>query len=399
MLDSKRLDLYLYDTNVGEYDEYNPRYVRSRYGVPEILYLLADNSPYSLAQEDIENKLDIDTKACKDALNSLLKINAISVRENKYKINFPAFIEKDFELLGDFNIKIGKLLGDKIISLKDEIDAKLSKLSCYRSCDIKVLRYHTIGCSTFDEGAIDYFTDKGVITTSKLQPGGRDYLIIGYEESDKSFEYSLKLLCSCNIFYTGNIGFCSFGDADGDRKDVMSFFRSVQSNLEKATEHEDLNRIYIKLNAYNNKVIAKKCGEMLLKILGERTCYNNLKEEEKDVAVFLKELGYFDFKDEYSDIKCIVPVFSLDDKVIIDEISDLVTLNIYEIVKETIENLDRNVPDLTSIKHMVESRDIANELWHFMFGATNEYLVKAGFYAEPEYKKGEGRYFKCIYME
>ncbi len=396
---NKRLSLSFYDTNVGEYDEYNPRYVRNKHGVPEILYILAENDPYSLSCGDIINKLDIDNEECKNALNSLIKINAISIRENKYKINFPAFIEKDIELLGDFNIKIGKLLGEKIISLKDEIDHKISKLSCYRSCDVKVLRYHTIGCSTLDGGAMDYFTEKGVIATSKLQPGNRDYIIIGNEENEKMHDYSDKLLCNCNIWRTGNIGFRSFGDGDGERKDMMRFFRRIQDNLEKATEHKDLNMAYIKLNAHNNEVIVKKCGELLLKVLKEQICYNNLKEEEKDVAVFLKELGYFDFKDEYSEIKCVVPVFSLDDKMIIDEISDLITLNIYEIVKQAFETLGRTIPGLTSIKHGVEIRDIANELWHLMFGATNEYLVKAGFYAEPEYKKGEGRYFKCICIE
>lgn len=399
MLNSKKLELFFYDTNVGEYDEYNPRYVRDKYGIQEILYVISDNPPYSLSYEDIKNKLDIDVKVCKDALDSLIKINAVSVKNYKYKINFPAFLEKDIDLLGNFNIKAAKLLGEKVISLKDDIDVRIAKMSCYKNCDIKALRYHIIGCATFDGAAMDYFTNRGIITTSKPQPGDRDYLLIGYEKGEKTLGYSLKLLCSCNNIRTDNVEFCSFGDADGDRKDMMSFFRSVQKNLEKATIHNDLNMAYIKLNEYNNRCIVEKCEKLLFRILKEPICCDNLNEEEKNLAVFLKELGCFDFKDEHSDIKCIVPVFSRNDEGIIEEISNFIMINIYEIVKNTIETLDKSMPDLTSIKHGVEARDIANELWHLMFGATNEYLVRAGFYAEPEYKKGEGRYLRCLYIE
>lgn len=71
--------------------------------------------------------------------------------------------------------------------------------------------------------------------------------------------------------------------------------------------------------------------------------------------------------------------------------------SLFEVVKDTIDNLSIDLPDLTAVRHGVEFRDIANELWHLMFGAANEYLVNKGFYAKPEYRAGEGRYLQCIH--
>lgn len=140
MLNVKRLELGFYDTYVGKYDEYNPRYVVNKIGVPEILYVLASNNPYSLSTEDICQKIDVDLYSCKDALKALCKINAISIRDNKYKINFPVFLESDIELLGGFNLEIGRVLGDEIISLNNEFNNKMSKLSCYGKHDIGIFK-------------------------------------------------------------------------------------------------------------------------------------------------------------------------------------------------------------------------------------------------------------------
>lgn len=396
MLNVKKLELSFYDTNVGEYDEYNPRYVRNKIGVPEILYVIASNNPYSLSTEDICKKIDLDLNLCKEGLEALCKIKAVSIRDNKYKINFPAFLESDIGLLGGFNIEVGRILGDKIISLSDEINDKLSKLSCYGKHDIRVLRYHVIGCRTLDGGAMDFLTEKGVITTSKSQPGDRDYLIIGYEESKKAEEYSDNLLCSCNNYRTDKMVFCSFGDAMGNRKDMFRFFKRVQSNLENVTEHKILNLSYTRLNEYNNQRIAKECERLLIKSIEEDLYYNALKSEERETMDFLKELGYLDFDNEQSKIKCIVPVFNNEDNKIIEEISNIISAGIFEIVKSTIDNFDKNLPELTPLKHGVGFKDIANELWHLMFGAANEYLVESDFFAKPKYRDGEGRYLQCL---
>jgi hypothetical protein len=397
MPDTGKLVLGFYDTNVGEYDEYNPRYVRDRYGCQEILFVIASSRPYSLTAEDIAAKLSMDHDSVKNMISLLVKIAAISVKNGGYKVNFPAFLKRDMDMLGGFTTKIGQVLGEKIISIMDKIDEKISLMSCYSLYDIRILRYHIIGCSTLDGGAMDYLTERGIITTSKAQPGNRDYLIIGYEGADEVLDSSENLLCSCNIFYTDRAGFCSFGDSNGNRNDMFRFFRRIQSSLADATEQKDTNMAYIKLNSSSNSVIAKKCEALVISSLEKDIYFGQLEAEEKNCAEFLRSLGYIDI-DNCNKIKCIVPVFTEEDNRIIKEISDLISSNIFETVKTAINTLDKSLPDLTSIRHGVEFRDIANELWHLMFGAANEYLVDSGMFTAPQYKIGEGRYFQCIYL-
>ena len=51
---------------------------------------------------------------------------------------------------------------------------------------------------------------------------------------------------------------------------------------------------------------------------------------------------------------------------------------------------------LSAISHDVKSSDIANEIYHLIFGEVNEILVDRGMVARPNYIKGEGRYFKSF---
>lgn len=395
---NKRLRWSLYDTFVGPHDKYNPRYVYRIKYVPEISYLIAKNPPYSLSKDEISKILEIDINPCVKAIESMLNIKAISMKGGKYRINFPAFIEDDLDYISDFSKDIGKVLGERIIGLKDEIDFKLKGLTHYKDSSIERLRYHVIGCDTLDGGAIEEFSKRGLLTTSKSQPGGRDYLIIGYEESEKASKYSNKLLCSCNIFNSDNIAFGSFGDGGGSRKDMMRFFRRLQGGLQNVTEDEGLNLAYLNLLDDYNKIVAKQASIIMINSLKGNVYYSKLNDGEKKLANFLEELGYISCSKEEEKIKVTVPVFQGKDSKIIDEISNLIVENIYEIVKETIKTLDKSLPYLTSVIHGVDFKDIANELWHLMFGPTNEYLVKVDFFSKPEYKKGEGRYLQALYI-
>ena len=52
--------------------------------------------------------------------------------------------------------------------------------------------------------------------------------------------------------------------------------------------------------------------------------------------------------------------------------------------------------NITAVKHGVNRKEIANELYHIVFGSINEDLTARGIVTTPKYIPGEGRYFKCI---
>lgn len=43
-----------------------------------------------------------------------------------------------------------------------------------------------------------------------------------------------------------------------------------------------------------------------------------------------------------------------------------------------------------------KSYEVANEIYHSIFGEVNEALVRSGLVAEPEAISGEGRYFRSF---
>jgi hypothetical protein len=75
----------------------------------------------------------------------------------------------------------------------------------------------------------------------------------------------------------------------------------------------------------------------------------------------------------------------------------------FEDIGEVIGNKIINIKDeikeateLTAIKHENNMKEIAIELWHQVFGFTNEYLAQVGFVQSPEYINGEGRYLRSL---
>ncbi len=68
----------------------------------------------------------------------------------------------------------------------------------------------------------------------------------------------------------------------------------------------------------------------------------------------------------------------------------------FALVEEVFKNFHVNAADSTSVKHSVDIKEIANELWHQILGAANEYLIKEGFVSSPPFAKGEGRYLRSL---
>ena len=52
--------------------------------------------------------------------------------------------------------------------------------------------------------------------------------------------------------------------------------------------------------------------------------------------------------------------------------------------------------NITAVSHGVPFNEIANELYHILFGSVNEELMVRGIVSSPLLRQGEGRYLKCI---
>lgn len=392
---SKKINLYFFG-ETGIYDEYSPAYVCNKEFAPEILYIIAYNEPYSVSRSEIIKKLKVDEGVFDSIVSSLKLIKAIDIKDEKYKLNFTVFLERDMTLLDEYFLNIGRDVGKKIIEKSQLIYEKISKLTSYPYFNKERLLYHVICDRIFDGTAFDFFTEKSIFSPSKIQPDNRGYIIFGYEDSEKVENHSNAILCSSNNYGSENFVFNSFGNSEGIRKDMFRFFRKVQKILEAATPYKGLNLAYIKIVENINREVAEKCGELVWKSYKNEINYFQLSITEKNLIDFLNELDYLHVNEKNKTIQCNVPVFQNADYKIIDEVSEIILNDIFEMVKITFEKFQENATDLTAIKHKVHIKEIAIELWHQVFGFTNEYLIEKGFVQSPGYEKEEGRYLRSF---
>ncbi|MDP2807878.1 MAG: hypothetical protein Q8O74_07065, partial [bacterium] len=389
---------FSYFGETGSYDRYNPSFVCGKAPIPEMAYLLASSQPFTLSRARLTGRLNIDADLVDNAINDLLRIGAIEESDYTYKLCFPVFLERDLLLIDKYLSSVGEMIGQNILSLKDILHHKIERLECRKIFTPERILYHLICDDILDGAAFDFFSIQGILCASKPQPDNRDYLMVGFEESEKVNKYSSGLLCSSNNFRSGGFNFNSFGDANGTRKDMYRFFRSVQKNFEKATPFDRLNLSYSRLLDRANGDVAKKCGELILSVASQRTNIDNLEEYDRDLINFLKEMEYLDIDKSDGDVKLNIPVFQKTDRAVINEISDLVLNRIHPQVRTLLENFETQVPGLTALKHKVDPKEIANELWHQIFGRTNEYLVQTGSVAMPKNIHGEGRYLRSLWI-
>lgn len=393
---NKKLNFYFFG-EIGEYDCYNPSYVCSKEYVSEILYLIAQNEPISISKIEIAEFLNIKKETVEYNIKNLELINAIEIKAGGYRIKFPAFLEEDIIEMENYLNNIGELIGKKIIEIKDTLYKKVSVLICSKYHSYERILYHIICDKIFDDIAFEFFTEKTIFCSSKKQPGGRDYIIIAYQDSELVEKYSNKLLCSSNNYRTYDFTFNSFGDSNGLRNDMFRFFRLVQKSVDNASPFNKVNEAYNRILDSINREIAYECGILIYDIINKDINYNQLSEKEKNLIELLNELDYIDINDVDNTISINIPIFlNFEISSVIRELSDIILISIFPLVKEVFDNFEVNASKLSPIRHNVDIKETANELWHQIFGATNEYLVKEGFVALPQNIDGQGRYLRSL---
>ena len=392
---NRKLNFYFFG-EIGEYDKYNPEFVCNREYASEILYIIAKNKPFTISRFEIAKLLNIKDEVVANNINNLELINAIEVKNNSYQVKFPIILEKDIEKIEKYIYKVGEVIGKKIIDIKDVLYAKVSQLRCFKHYTYERILYHIICDKIFDGTAFEFFTKRNTFCSSKLHPGNRNYIIVAYEDSKLVEKHSNKILCSSNNYRSSEFTFNSFGDLNGLRKDMFRFFRLTQKSVHSASPFDKVNIAYNNVLDRMNKKIAYECGNLIRSVIEKDITYSQLSEQEKSIAQFLQELEYISINEDNSISMNITVFYDFEVATTIKELSDIILENIFPIVKEIFDSFEINVSEITPVRHNVDIKETANELWHQIFGATNEYLVKECFVAPPNNIDGQGRYLRSL---
>jgi len=389
---NKKIELYHYG-DCGGFDDYNPFKVYAGEGIPEVLYLIGREKPYTLTVDDIVLKLKCDKELLKEHLETMKSLVMIDEIDGYYSTKFTIIVEDDLEAINDFSKDVSVKLADSIISKQEELKALCRTLSCFNDFETNELLYHIIGCMILDGSAIEELANQGYFRCSKEQVDDRDYILFGFEKSALVDEFSEGILCSCNNYRTDLLSFVSFGDAAGNRNDFFRFERQVIKQINQMKSSNNTKQSYLNLLQNHHKETGLKCAHLIMRILNGEVHENEYKSDDDLYLEYLQSFNYIEKKNQKYHIT--VPVFLEQDMGVIKTIHDLVMkdflLHLSEAFSKTHERLD-----ISSVKHGVDIKEILNEMWHQIFGHVNEALVIKKLFKTPDYFEGEGRYLKCI---
>ena len=389
--------MYNFGDGGGDFDKNNPFYLYKQKWAAEILFEIANAKSYELTKYDIASKLGTDPDDLKELLSDMERIGMVMMKEDKYSVSFFVILEKDLPIIDNLSRSIALRLSQKILKHKQEIQDYASKIKCLAEFGYGRILYHVIGCDFFDGSSFFELSKRDILSISKPQYDNRDYILIGFEQNEVVACSSDKILCSRNSKRAGRVEFASFGDSNGNRQDMYRFMRQVITQLIDVTPNLSLNSSYISILEQHNQHLAQSCAELITKVFYGEKSVLSFSDDEKDALKFLEELNYIEIN-ESDEVGVVVPVFDGDDAKVIDDISNYLIDLIGDDLAMELSNFQVKLQGLSALSHGVDEKEIANGLWHQVFGEINENLVLEGFFASPESRTGEGRYFQAIYI-
>lgn len=341
------------------FDINNPRYVLSLDGVDDVLEKIITNEPYTLTVTDFENI---------EIVKALLHIDVLQQKADKFGMAVPFFVENDEKILKKISKRVASDISSKMLEYKEQIIGIVQGVNNGYAPSINL--YHLLCGYIFDGLMFEYLEKEQLITTSCIHKTGLDYLVIIYEDAISLNQYSEQLLCSYNRLVRDGKGFVSFGDSNGNRKDLYRYLRMKE--LGELSDKESLYVDYSVIELIDN--------------------FEKLLDKKKVEAKYLKVYEYFGY---LKDGKVNVPVYNDYSYEVANRLYDYVVEIVREPLAEAL-SLIRGDVRLSAIAHGVAVKDIANEIYHLIFGEINELLIQSGLVAQPKCVQGEGRYLKSF---
>lgn len=340
------------------YDADNPRYVLSLCGVDAVLQIVMEN-PYALTAGDLAEK---------ELVGALLRVDVLQEKNGYLAVAAPFFMAKDAAVLQELSRKAACGIADVLTEHKETLLRIISELDNGYSAERNL--YHVLSGYVFDGLLFDWLEQQRLVTTSRVHRSGLDYLVILYEDCEALNRYSNRLLCSYNRFTAEGKGFVSFGDSDGERRD---FYRYVRLRDAGRLPQEACRYL-----EYPAKTLIESFERL---ISGERIDTGHMEAFE-----------YFGY--------CIngeiaVPVYDEKARKVAEQLCSFVLAVAKGALEEALSAIEGE-RRLAAAAHGVPAKDLANEVYHLIFGEVNERLVWAGIVAAPPCRHGEGRYFPCF---
>ena len=310
------------------------------------------------------------------AVERLTAAGALRDENGHIAYDTPVFLAEDVPALQAFFTSAASPLADRLWANREELWTAAGAIQ--NGFDAKTNLYHILCGMIFDGCFFDWLSQREAVAVSRPHTSGLDYLSVIYEDREGLRRFSDGILCSYNRLTDGETSLQSFGDADGDRFDLYRCFRLRESGP-LPERFQEAGILLDKLPKGEEKQIILQKTRSLLQ---GKSC-------QADCLAILHLFGYAE------NGKICVPVFTQEAAPAIEHLAALVENCLYTAVEHTLLDAQKTL-DLTAVRHGVPAKEIANELYHVLFGGVNEELTKRGLVSAPPHIPGEGRYLKCI---
>lgn len=314
-----------------------------------------------------------------EAAERLAAAGALREEGGRTLYDTPVFLAEDVPALQNFFTAAAAPLADRLWDIREKLWAAAGELPT--GFGPKRNLYHVLCGMIFDGFFFDWLEQRGALAVSRPHASGLDYLSVIYEDCPGLQKFSDRLLCSYNRLTDGETALESFGDADGDRFDLYRCFRLRESG--------PLPSRFREAGALLDRLPR---GEERRILLEETRSLLRGKPCQADCLAILERFGYVE------NGRIAVPLFSPEANPAIEGLTALVKECLCGEMARTLEEARENLA-LTAVSHGVPPREIANELYHILFGGINEEAVRRGLVSAPPFRRGEGRYLQCIRQE
>lgn len=311
---------------------------------------------------------------------SLIDLGLLRKEAGRLLFDSPVFLREDEPVLRAWMETEAK----RLVDLLEHALLPSLRLLCGQitnGVSLELNLYHILCGMILDGAMFDELCASGVLAVSRPHVSGLDYLWIAYEDCDALETLSDGLLCSYNRLTDGVCALQSFGDGRGIRYDFYRLFRLAEHG-DMPPRFQRAATILTRLHALD----LAACKALLLG--GTRTLASGMGCE-PTVLSLLELFGYA------QNGKLTVPVYGPEELCIAEEMAAAVTPRLGAAVCEVLERSANALP-ITAVAHGVDRLELHNELYHILFGAINEILVRRGLVASPQDRPGEGRYEKSI---
>ncbi|HII66786.1 MAG TPA: hypothetical protein HA302_01980 [Thermococcaceae archaeon] len=308
-------------------------YWKHAYKAEELILKLSE-SPISM-----ENALQL---VDKESLNYFLWESFLKEESGQIKLNFCFTPWEDVLKLREIGVKYGEALAEYLIKNFKWVDDDLKRLNCLRYSKLEYLRFAVVGC---------YALDLKFLTMLENEWGEkRKFIPYAREIRGDWGKIAKDFYWGCHSAKFGNYMFYSFGNHTGSR------------------------------NAFPDLVWSGKAEEDEAEALG------------RALEEFHKSGKTSEILEKYEYVG--VPFFDRDDGKIAWEVASRVASEVKRLVTE-VEELKENLSKLRA-SQWCSFEELFIEAWHWIFGWTNNVLIKEDYFAEPEESGDGGRYVKWV---